>query len=282
VLDPSRIVILPKADDSPPVSSDTSRSVGRWFKLSMRRPRPSRHRRGASVFDLNEWRQYQSADFIATRNSLMTAAALAAGAARVPAHIDLARFYLARGFYVEARASSVVLAEMKPRGGRATRCPCCAAPWRPPEVALADLANPTVHQPGFQLWKALAYDRQASGGSRARSQESRVLDRRVAARLSALSSSRRSARARGPRFIPVRAARSNDSTWCVPPDWRRRSGDARAACRGARRDQDALANSPRGPHQQTGHPLSRRARLHALRRSARRSRLRGFARSRDL
>jgi tetratricopeptide (TPR) repeat protein len=162
------IVIQPKADDlTAGVSSDTV-TIGRpgGLTLSMATAAPERATAAVRpVFDLNEWRQYQSADFIATRNSLMTAAALAAGAARVPAHIDLARFYLARGFYVEAKGIlDVVLAEMKAGEEDAATLMVHAAASAlasRPEVALADLANPTVATNlDSQLWKALAYARQ--------------------------------------------------------------------------------------------------------------------------
>ncbi len=55
------------------------------------------------VFDVNTWQENQTSDFLSTRNGLMAAAAQATGDKRMPAHIDLARFYLARGFYPEAK-----------------------------------------------------------------------------------------------------------------------------------------------------------------------------------
>ncbi|MFX4971239.1 hypothetical protein ABTB72_19865, partial [Acinetobacter baumannii] len=39
------------------------------------------------VFDVTEWRDYQNAEFIPTRNKLLTKAALATGMARLPVHV---------------------------------------------------------------------------------------------------------------------------------------------------------------------------------------------------
>jgi tetratricopeptide (TPR) repeat protein len=162
------IVIQPKADDlTAGVSSDTV-TIGRpgGLTLSMATAAPERATAAVRpVFDLNEWRQYQTADFIATRNKLTTAAALATGPARTPARIDLARFYLARGFHAEAKGVlDLVLAEMKAGEEDASALMLHAAASalaNRPEVALADLANPAVATNlDSQLWKALAYARQ--------------------------------------------------------------------------------------------------------------------------
>lgn len=162
------IVIQPKADDlTAAVSSDTI-TIGRpgGLILSMATSSPERATAAVRpVFDLNEWRQYQTADFIATRNRLTTAAALAVGAARTPAHVDLARFYLARGFHTEAKGVlDLVLPEMKQGEEDVSALMIHAAASalaNRPEIALADLANPAVATNlDSQLWKALAYARQ--------------------------------------------------------------------------------------------------------------------------
>ncbi len=162
------VVIQPKADDlTVGVSSDTV-TLGRagGLTLSMATVSPERATTAVRpVFDVNEWHAYQAADFIATRNKLMTAAALATGAARTPAHVDLARFYLARGFYAEAKGIlDLVLAEMKTGEEDPSALMVHAAAsalMNRPAIALADLANPAISgNLDSQLWQALAYARQ--------------------------------------------------------------------------------------------------------------------------
>ena len=67
------------------------------------------------VFDVNEWRKNQSEDFIRRLDALVTAAASASAEQRTPARLDLARFYMARGMYPEAKGVlDLVLGEAKP------------------------------------------------------------------------------------------------------------------------------------------------------------------------
>jgi tetratricopeptide (TPR) repeat protein len=162
------VVIQPKADDlTAGVSSDVI-TLGRpgGLILSMATTTPERATAAVRpVFDVNEWRQYQAADFIATRNRLMAATAQATGAARTPARVDLARFYLARGFYAEAKGVlDLALSEMKAGEEDASALMVHAAACalaNCPEVALADLASPVISgNLDSQLWKALAYARQ--------------------------------------------------------------------------------------------------------------------------
>lgn len=162
------IVVQQKSDDlTANTASDTmtlSRPGGLTLSTAMTAPeRASTVVR--PIFDMNEWRGYQKADFIPARNKLLTAAAHATGLARTPAHVDLARFYLARGFYVEAKGIlDLALSEMKPgeedQPTLIVHAVACALAGRP-ELALNDLTNPViVSNADSQLWKALAYARQ--------------------------------------------------------------------------------------------------------------------------
>ncbi len=99
------------------------------------------------------------------RNSLLAAASQATGDKRMPAHIDLARFYLARGFYAEAKGViDLVLGETKESevDPSAYIIRAVAATLSDhPELALKDLANPAIGaNSDAQLWKGLASAKQ--------------------------------------------------------------------------------------------------------------------------
>jgi predicted negative regulator of RcsB-dependent stress response len=162
------VVIQPKSDDVTAGISSEALTLTRPGGLTLSTAMTAPERASAAirpVFDVTEWREFQTSDFMATRNKLMTAAALSTGLSRQPAHVNLARFYLARGLYAEAKgildllfsesklgedeSSSLILhAVASTLAGR-------------PEVAVADLANPVVTANiDSQLWKALTYARQ--------------------------------------------------------------------------------------------------------------------------
>lgn len=162
------IVVQQNADDlTASVSSDTltlTRPGG--LTLSTATTAPERAATTVRpVFDVTDWRDFQNSDFMSMRNKLMTAAAQATGAARMPAHIDIARFYLARRMYPEAKGI-LDLAFLNVKSGEedasalTVHAVACALSGRP-ELALADLANSAVAaNVDSQLWKALAYARQ--------------------------------------------------------------------------------------------------------------------------
>ena len=58
-----------------------------------------------TLLDVNTWRDDRAGNFVQRRDALWTAVAQAAADSRVAARLDLARFYVANGFYVEARAA---------------------------------------------------------------------------------------------------------------------------------------------------------------------------------
>lgn len=162
------VVIQQKADDLiAGISSDTL-TLTRPGGLTLSTATASPERAAAlirPVFDVTEWRDYQKADFIPTRDKLLTAAAQATGPARLPAHVDLARFYLARGLYPEAKGIlDLAFAEIKPGEEEASSLTVHAVASTlagRPELAIADLANPMVTaNVDSQLWKALALARQ--------------------------------------------------------------------------------------------------------------------------
>lgn len=161
------VVVQQKSDDlTAGIASDTlilSRPGGLTLSTAVTAPD-----RATSVvrpvFDVTEWRTFQNAEFIPTRNKLLTAASMATGSARMPAHVDLARFYLARGMNVEAKGIlDLALAEAKPGEEDAAALTVHAVASTlagRSELALADLANPAVAvNIDSQLWKALALAR---------------------------------------------------------------------------------------------------------------------------
>ena len=56
-----------------------------------------------AMFDVEDWRRNQEANFFEREDALIKAAAAVEAGRRTPARIDLARFYLARGLYPEAK-----------------------------------------------------------------------------------------------------------------------------------------------------------------------------------
>ncbi len=162
------VVIQQKSDDvTAGISSDTltlTRPGGLTLSTALTAPE---HASAAirPIFDTTEWRSFQTADFMPLRNKLMTTAAQATGLSRLPAHVNLARFYLARGLYSEAKGIlDLVFSELKPGEEEASSLTLHAVASTlagRPEVALADLASPAITANiDSQLWKALAYARQ--------------------------------------------------------------------------------------------------------------------------
>lgn len=161
------IVVQPNADDITMELSSDKAVLGRpgGLTLSAAMMTPERGTSTARpVFDVNEWRENQKSDFIAARDRLMTAAAQSNGEQRMQAHLDLARFFMARGFYPEAKGVlDLALSEVKPGDEDPSALIVHAVAstlFGRPELALKDLANPAVGTNyDSQLWKALAYAR---------------------------------------------------------------------------------------------------------------------------
>ncbi|MGP8120592.1 MAG: tetratricopeptide repeat protein [Xanthobacteraceae bacterium] len=125
--------------------------------------------RGASgprpIFDPTDWRENRDAAFLERLNALIDAAASVPEEARVPANINLARFYLARGFFQEARAvANLALVEAKAGNedppALVIRAIANVLSDRPAE-GLKDLGNPLIAGIyDLQVWKGLALARQ--------------------------------------------------------------------------------------------------------------------------
>jgi hypothetical protein len=116
------------------------------------------------LLDVNTWRDDRAANFIQRRDALWTQAAQATAEARVPARLELARFYIANGFYLEARAAIDAFVADQPAGSEDSNLLIVHALASilsgNPEQGLKDLANPAVGA-GYdsRLWRAMAHAR---------------------------------------------------------------------------------------------------------------------------
>jgi len=117
------------------------------------------------IFDVVEWRKNQGENFAARQDALVAAAVAAEPDQRTPARVDLARFYMSRGFYPEAKgALDLALADAKPGLEDPVALivhSVASSLMGRPEQGLKDLINPAIGTNyDSQLWKALAYARQ--------------------------------------------------------------------------------------------------------------------------
>jgi tetratricopeptide (TPR) repeat protein len=118
-----------------------------------------------AIFDVDDWHKNQQGNFNTSHDALIEAAAALEADQRTPVRMDLARFYLARALYPEAKAVlDVVLGDAKPGtedpAALIMRSVANILMGRPGR-GLKDLANPMVgNNYDSQLWKALALARQ--------------------------------------------------------------------------------------------------------------------------
>jgi tetratricopeptide (TPR) repeat protein len=117
------------------------------------------------IFDIDEWHRNQKEPFVAREDELIRAAALAEPDQRGEARLALAKFYMARGFYAEARGQTAFLlsepnSKFEQFPALMVHAIACILTDRP-DLAMKDLANPAIgNNYDSQLWKALAYARQ--------------------------------------------------------------------------------------------------------------------------
>jgi tetratricopeptide (TPR) repeat protein len=117
------------------------------------------------IFDVGEWRKNQDQNFAARLDELVAATAATEPDQRIPARVDLARFYLSRGMYPEAvGVLDLALADAKPGLEDPVALivhSVASSMMGRPEQGLKDLAHPAIGtNHDSQLWKALAYARQ--------------------------------------------------------------------------------------------------------------------------
>jgi tetratricopeptide (TPR) repeat protein len=161
------IVVHQNSDDLQIEIAADKVTVGRPGGLTLSAAETSDGRAATAVrpiFDLAAWRLDRGPSFIARQDELTRAAAMSMGDKRVTTHTELARFYVARGFYPEARGVlNALFAEAKPAADDVTALVLHAVAnilAGNPEDGLAELNNPVIGA-GYdsQLWKAVAYTR---------------------------------------------------------------------------------------------------------------------------
>lgn len=114
------------------------------------------------MFDAQVWGLDRQAIYGERQSDLIAAAAAAPPGKRLQQRLDLARFYIARDMYPEAKGVlDVVLGEARPAAEDVTASvlrSIAEVMMERPEAALRDLANPAIgDQHDAPLWRALAY-----------------------------------------------------------------------------------------------------------------------------
>jgi hypothetical protein len=116
------------------------------------------------IFDIEEWRRNQEDNFVKREDELVLAATAEADRRSLP-RLALARFYMARGMYYEAKAvTEFLLTDPNLKNEESValmvHAIACMLVDRP-DLAMKDLSSPTIGSNyDSQLWKALAYARQ--------------------------------------------------------------------------------------------------------------------------
>jgi tetratricopeptide (TPR) repeat protein len=162
------IVIEPLADDVTVELGGNRVVVGRPNGLTLSAASPIFRKVGAQrsiVFDSTAWGQDQETSFRDRQAKLFDAAAAAPEGQRTAARLELARFYLARDLYAEAKGVlDVTLAEQRPTADDTSGLIMRAVAnlmMRRSDEALKDLANPLIgKQHDSQIWRAMAYSDQ--------------------------------------------------------------------------------------------------------------------------
>jgi tetratricopeptide (TPR) repeat protein len=162
------VAVRPNADDVSAELAADKITLGRPGGLTLSSVNAASERAptvARTIFDVDEWKKNQQGVFDARLDKLIEAEAAMEPDQRLPGRLDLARFYMARGFYPEAKAVlDMVLADAKPEAqdpvALVTHSVASTLMGRP-ALGLKDLANPVVGKNyDSELWKALAYARQ--------------------------------------------------------------------------------------------------------------------------
>jgi tetratricopeptide (TPR) repeat protein len=163
------VAIHPNSDDITVETAPDKIVLGRPGGLTLSTANGGSEHHAASavqpIFDVGDWRKNQEGKFIKRQDALLTAAAAADPEQRAPARVDLARFYLARGMYPEAKSIldlAIVDANADAQDPVVLVVHSVASTLMGrPDWGLRDLANPVIgNNYDSQLWKALAYARQ--------------------------------------------------------------------------------------------------------------------------
>ena len=162
------VVIEPSADDVTVELAADKVVIGRPSGLTLSSGGPVFRKAGGFrplVFDSQAWGMDQEDSFRERHTKLFAAAAEAPENKRAAARLELARFYLARDMYVEAKGVlDVTLSDQRPTADDTSGLIMRAVAnlmMRRSDEALKDLANPLVgNQHDAQIWRAMAYTEQ--------------------------------------------------------------------------------------------------------------------------
>jgi hypothetical protein len=121
------------------------------------------------MFDSQVWGLDRQSTFVERQSELMAAAAAAPPGKRMTQRLDLARFYIARDMYPEAKGVlDVVLADDRPAAQDVSASVLRAVAevmMNRPDDALRDLSNPAIgDQHDAPLWRALSFSCQGKWG----------------------------------------------------------------------------------------------------------------------
>ena len=162
------VAVRPNADDVSAELAADKITLGRPGGLTLSSANAAAQRAptaAKAIFDVDEWKKNREGVFNTKLDGLIRAEAALEPDQRTPARLDLARFYIARGFYPEAKAViDMVLADAKPDTADPVALvmhSVASTLMGRPSLGLKDLANPAIgNNYDAQLWKALAYARQ--------------------------------------------------------------------------------------------------------------------------
>ncbi|MGJ4934186.1 tetratricopeptide repeat protein [Bradyrhizobium oligotrophicum] len=117
------------------------------------------------MFDIDEWQQNQTQPFVPREDLLIKAAANAEPERRAQTRLALARFYMARAMYPEARGvTNLMISDADPRTDETAMLMIHAVAsilMGRPDQGLKDLATPSIgNNFDSQMWKGLAFARQ--------------------------------------------------------------------------------------------------------------------------
>jgi len=162
------VVIQPLADDVAVELAPDKVVVARPTGLTMSGGSPVFRKVGAFrplVFDAQLWGFDQETSFHDRQAKLFDAAAAAPDNKRSAARLELARFYLARDMYIEAKGVlDVAMSEQRPTAEENTGLIMRAVAnimLQRSDEALKDLANPLINnQHDAQIWRGMAYTQQ--------------------------------------------------------------------------------------------------------------------------
>ena len=163
------IAIRPNSDEVKAEISGSKVIVGKPGGLTLSSVDAAAERAPMAVrplFDIEEWRKNQAANFDNRLDALIRAIGEAEPDQRPQARLDLARFYMARGMYYEAKGvTQEALTDPNPKKDESITLMVHAVAnilIDRPAQALKDLANPAIGSNyDSQMWQALALERQS-------------------------------------------------------------------------------------------------------------------------